>query len=203
MGYAMAPSIITSRKQAKQYHVVVARETLARYQAAGELPDPIRRVDGKVGKPDTAVRWGGYIAYYDRIDMADALEAIYRRLVEKSPVLSGDYSHAHVFMVNGRVLPLELAKEHDVVSIVNVQPYARKIEHGLSMMAPTGVYRLVARWAQQKYRYLDIKFTYIRLPTLGVTFLDRRASKRASRRKPTTVRTPIVYPIIHIRAVPR
>lgn len=206
----MAPTIITNRKQAKLYHVVVARETLRLYQAAGQLPDPITRVDGRLNKNPLHVRWGGYIAYYDRIEISEALVEIYKRLVAKSPVDSGDYSHAHVFLVNGRVVPTtglitELAGDNDVISIVNVQPYARKIEHGLSMMAPTGVYRVTARWAQRKFRHLQIKFTYMRLPSLGVTFKDDRATKKASRwyKRKRVIRTPIVYPVIHIRAVPK
>ena len=118
-------------------------------------------VDGRKGAALASVRPDGVIvAEFDLVH--DVVEWIGQQLVLTSPRLSGDYAKSHVLFadgvenkVGGSVPP---ASEY---IFVNTQPYARKIEAGLSSQAPDGVYQSVAVVAARRFgNVARVRFTY-------------------------------------------
>lgn len=82
---------------------------------------------------------------------------------DKRPGHPGLYMASHLFLVDGKEVkpgeqPPPVADEY---VFANAQPYARKIEHGLSDQAPTGVYETVATLAADRWSNLaSIRFQY-------------------------------------------
>lgn len=136
-------------------------------QALGYVPDHETFVDGRKGAPLESVRPDGVIVFeFDLIE--DMFAWIGAMLVQHSPVRSGRYSDSHVFLADGEeVEPGIAAPEADEYVFVNVQPYARKIERGLSPQAPDGVYEAVAAMAARRFgNVAKIRFSY-RSPLFG------------------------------------
>lgn len=157
---------IKSGKTARQQFVEFTRAQIAdakatNQQAVGrEVPYRVA-VDGKIGAPMEAVKEGGSIAAHFEL-LGGMLEWIGEMLVKGSPVLTGEYADSHVLFLDGvEHEPGALLPDFEEAVFVNVQPYARKLEHGLSNQAPDGVYQAVAAVAKQRYGNLaSIKFTY-------------------------------------------
>lgn len=159
-------------------------------------------VDGREGAAFNTVSPDGVIsAEWDLL--GSTLTWIRDELVKNSPVWKGNYQKSHAFLVDGVVLadwsPMpELFKE---AVFVNTQPYARKIERGLSSQAPHGVYQGVALMASRRFGNIArIKFSY-RQPLFGKinewaakTKMKSRAKGRQReewlRRQPAVVITP-------------
>lgn len=108
-------------------------------------------VDGKIGAPLTTVRPDGIIAAEFNL-LGDLIDWIGAQLVLASPRRSGRYAASHVMFVDGQqsALDAEVSGAREV-AFVNVQPYARKIERGLSSQAPDGVYQSVAAVAARRF----------------------------------------------------
>ncbi|MFC5421954.1 hypothetical protein ACFPOB_20540 [Bosea eneae] len=149
-----------------------AREALAEAQAVnraalGRDTPHEAYVDGRRGAPFEGVNPDrGVIAIEFDISI-DVFDFIGRLLVLHSPVLTGAYQDSHQLYADGvaveRYDPAARAEEW---VFLNVQPYARKIERGLSSQAPDGVYQSVAELARRRYGNIAaVKFTY-RSPTL-------------------------------------
>ncbi len=170
----------------------IAREELAKVQSAGAVPYR-QIVDGREGAPLESVRPGGVIVFkFSRI--GPVVDWIYQALMARSPVRSGRYQHSHKLFVNGvqrdafverQVVDLPPGSE---VVLINMQPYARKIEGtvrrqgpprvdhlswhhrkkegklvrtgGLSAQAPDGVYEIAAIEARKRFPDTDISFGY-------------------------------------------
>lgn len=182
-------------KDIKALTISVAKSVLAEEQARGFPKDPRVIVDRrKYDAPVESVKPFGRIEFVSRADMGEVAEWIWRRLVEKSPYDTGRYSDSHIIMING----VQVTKTNwvglgpkDVVQIVNAQPYARKIERGLSSQAPTGVYRSVFAAAQRRFgKVVFLRYTMVRL-NLGVTIRGRKGKRVAQ-----------LYPAIQIRPSP-
>jgi hypothetical protein len=81
----------------------------------------------------------------------------------------GLYKASHAFFVDGELIaPGEnVPDDFSEAAFVNVQPYSRKIERGLSRQAPDGVYQVVATLAQRRFgNVARIRFSY-RVPLGG------------------------------------
>ena len=108
-------------------------------------------VDGRLGAALESVRPDGVIvAEFDLVN--DVVEWIGQQLVLTSPRLSGDYAKSHVLFADG--VEIKVGGSVPAASeyiFVNTQPYARKIEAGLSSQAPDGVYQSVAVVAARRF----------------------------------------------------
>lgn len=181
--------------------IKAAEEVLQREVGRGAFTTtPTVVTDGVVGRDYRAVKPFGRIEFVAtptlRLAVAWALEQL-RRL---SPYATGRYRQGHVVLLNGQGLSdgglavLDRAEPGDRVQIVNIEPYARKIEgqrakrrkqikgrRGLSRQAPNGVYRAVFALLQQRYgRTLYIDYRLERLELGGV---ERRSSAWQPRSK--------------------
>lgn len=118
-------------------------------------------VDGKEGAPLSSVRPNGVVvAEFDLL--TDTLAWIGEQLVLHSPIKSGRYSRSHVLFADGAEVSIgSRIPEAQVYTFANTQPYARKIERGVSSEAPDGVYQAVATLASRRFGNIaKIRFTY-------------------------------------------
>ena len=142
----------------------------------GKAPPFKQFVDGALGAPLSSVRPGGIILFTFDVGGAileEAVEATASLLAHMSPVRSGLYSRSHRVLVNGAEFSkgssggaagLKLEQD-DEVSFVNLLPYARKIEQGLSDQAPNGIYESAYTVLRSRYgNQLKMNFTYESYP---------------------------------------
>lgn len=149
----------------------------------GRVPKHTIAVDGREGAPLTAVRIPNGVAVIEFEITFEALFWIGEMLKEHSPVKTGRYQRSHVLLADnvaveeGAVPPIA-----DRYVWVNVMPYARKIERGLSSQAPDGVYQAVATLASSTKKFGNvarIKFGY-ETPLFGG--IDKWASTSSAAR---------------------
>lgn len=162
----------------------------------GRVPPYTVAVDGRLGAPLESVKPGG-VVFVEFELVFEAIQWIGDMLEQFSPVGTapkdqhpGLYKRSHVLIADG--VAVEDGKIPPVASrltFVNTQPYARKIERGLSSQRPEGVYQAVAQLASSKFSNVaKIKFGY-ETPLFGA--IDTWASspaglawaKRKSRRR--------------------
>ena len=157
---------IKSGKTARQQFVDFTRAQIADAEATNrqvvghDVPYSVA-VDGKIGAPMETVKEGGTIAAHFEL-LGGMLEWIGEMLVKGSPVLTGRYADSHMLFLDGvEHEPGAALPDFEEAVFVNVQPYARKIERGLSSQAPDGVYQAVAAVAKQRFGNMaSINFTY-------------------------------------------
>jgi len=132
-----------------------AREALAEAEsenaaALGAVPPYDTFVDGSEGKSEDQVSPDGVIVYQFRL-IGDVLTFIDEQLIAASPVKSGRYQRSHTLYADGTETdPGNPAPASEYV-FLNLQPYARKIERGMSPAAPEGVYEGVAQLASGRF----------------------------------------------------
>jgi len=161
-----------SPEAASRFLADAAEEELAEAQAInkaalGHVPPHETYVDGRSGAPLESVKPTGTILFEFEI-FEDMLEWIGTQLIQHSPVWRGTYANSHMLFADGVAHePGAPLVEADEYVFVNVQPYARKIERGLSRQAPSGVYEAVALLARRRFSNMaSIKFTF-REPLTG------------------------------------
>lgn len=185
-------------------HVTVAREILKDFQARGEFPKQefLTITDGVVDNPDLNVKPFGKIEYATKLEnITDAVRDAFRLVVERSPLKTGYYQINNVLFYNGKLVAKGLfqvnawlAKDRDYKNtdrfrIVNLSPYARKLERlgyrrgtsgqdvgqikrvsrkgltrsGRKTLLPNGAYMLAHRVAKSRYPQLknNIRFSFI------------------------------------------
>jgi hypothetical protein len=208
--------------------IVISDEVLREEQAAGFDKEPILAVDGKVGKPIQAVNPLGSIEFTSRKNIGEIILAAYEAVLERSKVLTGRYKSSHYVFLNGAQIANDWGTlnlwlrtdpdigDKDIIRIVNIQPYARKLERlgvtaqrtsvkrviskrkgsqGSIISTPNGTYFLAARSVRAKYkRNSNIAFSFISGADLGISgsFKGGRKGKNSSGR-------PYLYPSITIR----
>jgi hypothetical protein len=194
----------------RQLTIDVAREELgvvvrAKQAESGKEPAYRRWVDWQEGAPETAVKAYGRIEYRFG-STAEVAEWVLKRLYEISPLgppVNGHYRDDHQILVNGvPVAGIEDVGVADEIKIVNLRPYARKIEvvmpslgRRLSLKAPDGVYQVTARAARAQFRgQADISFAWQAYEGPGVPVIrprsDTASGREAARRFPTIIIAP-------------
>ncbi len=144
----------------------VARAQLAEVLSAGAVPYQ-QFVDGREGAALESVKPGGMILFrFNRLGAV--LDWIYVQLVGHSPIGKDSPPHLHYFedhelYINDSRVQTDIGGTIDippnaVAKIVNLRPYARKIEHGLSTQAPDGVYEITAIAASRRFPWANISF---------------------------------------------
>jgi len=150
----------------------------------GDIAPYRRFVDGVLGKPLEQVSDHGYtLTQFELIQ--SVVDAAIEALILASPVgpeKGGHYRDDHWLYVNGARRDFSAERSEvaigptDTVVIVNVRPYARKIEGGsrrrfsgrltdrrpgLSVQAPNGVYEITAQALRRRFGNIaSINFTY-------------------------------------------
>lgn len=150
----------------------------------GRVPATRIVVDGSEGAPISSVKPDGVVfAEFELIQ--DVLEYIASQLQAHSPVLTGRYEKSHTLFADGEEVPpgtvIPLADEY---VFINSQPYARKIERGLSSQSPEGVYQVVAVLAQRRFGNNIARITYTFRTAVGGKFIGGRAGDRSAQRNP-------------------
>jgi hypothetical protein len=144
-----------------------AAETNAK--VLGSPPPKRVYVDGREGAPLESVKpvGGTILAEFDLLE--DTLQWIGQQLVLHSPALSGEYARSHVMVIDDVAADFNapIPPDFDEIVFVNVTPYARKIERGLSDQAPDGVYEAVAALAARRFgNIVKVRFSF-RSPNFG------------------------------------
>jgi len=119
----------------------IAEEVLEEEQAKGFDKKPRVRTDNVFGKEPRDVKFQGKIEYFSRQNIGEALIDAYQMLVKRSPAVTGQYVSSHYVYLNGKKIAesqTDLAiwlksheaslKGNDLIRIVNVTPYAARIE---------------------------------------------------------------------------
>lgn len=143
-----------------------AREQLADAQningrAIGRVPRHDTYVDGQKGASEDNVRPDGVIIYEFEL-VTDVIVWIQEQLIRHSPIRSGRFRKSHLLFADG----VEVQFGADIPAanryvFVNSQPYARKIERGLSSQAPEGVFEVVAVLANRRFSNIaQVRFTF-------------------------------------------
>ncbi|WP_193183266.1 hypothetical protein [Nisaea sediminum] len=113
-------------------------------------------------------KWGKYIGGTASVRFgaqAPAVDLALETLERLSPVLTGQYRASHEVLVNGNFVdwPVQLGPQ-DRVKIINILPYARRIELGWSASAPDGVYEVAASIVAGQFENVRVRFSYQSAP---------------------------------------
>lgn len=144
--------------------------------ALGRVPDHRSFVDGRETEVLDTVRPDGRITFEFQL-LDQVLEWIGEQLVQGSPVLSGLYARSHALFADGvEKEPGKMPADATEFVFINVLPYARKIERGLSPQAPDGVYEAVAAVAAGRFGNIaKIRFGF-RAVLGGMAVSQRKAA---------------------------
>ncbi len=210
--------------------IVIADEVLRDEQSQGFDKEPVVSVDGRVGKPVIAVNPLGQIEFTSRVDVMSIVFDAYEAVLYRSKVLTGLYKSSHFVFLNGLQIATSMQelkawyssekpvfKQSDTIRIVNIQPYARRLERlgvtaqrqkaskrdpgsrrgkptGKLQAVPNGAYALTARAIRSKYKRNSlIKFVFLPGSALGIT-----ASFKTGRKGKNSSGRPYLYPSIVI-----
>jgi len=155
-------------------------------QVLGVVPPYDVFVDGHEGAPLTSVKPDGVIRVEFEL-VNEALAWINTQLQMHSPVLSGRYAKSHELFADG--IDTEnpnVAPPAEEYVFLNIQPYARKIERGLSPQAPDGVYQAVATLAQRRFGNVA-KITFSYRTAISGDIIGGRAGDRSELRNPAII----------------
>lgn len=195
----------------------VAREAFAEAQAInrralGHEPPFEQFVDGRRNAPLESVKPGGKIVFLFAVGaelLAKAVDQAIHTFLQVAPVGGrgkdkhpGLYRDSLIMLVNGtrrdfatKGAVVEL-KPDDIVSLTDLQPYARRLERGWSFQAPNGVMEIVtARTRSEFGGVLNIAFSWDSYPGFAVG----RTRTGAALKMPKDVKRASVYPTITIR----
>lgn len=148
-------------------------------QVVGRVPPHETWVDGRKDAPLESVKPDGVIVFEFEL-LNDLFAWIGQMLVQNSPVLTGRYSDSFVFFAGGvEVAPGGEVPPAEEYVFLNIQPYARKIERGLSPQAPDGVFQGVAALAKRRFGNMaHIRFSYRSFQEGGITAYIGTGTKR-------------------------
>ena len=219
--------------------ITIARDELSKQQSQGFDPEPITVVDNSFTKPISEVKPFGKIEFISsKVAAKQVILDTYAGLLKRSKILTGTYIEAHFVYLNGKLVAREGVglslwvdtyepKPKDVIRIVNVVPYARKLERlgvtadrskvklrktrdkrqrsGPMVLAPNGAYFLTHRAMEKIYGgNVGMYFGFVRgdaLPNEGWPTSDKRGRTfrrtYANRRRPKD-NGPYLYPSIKI-----
>lgn len=211
----------------KQALIITADEVLREEQALGFDKKPILIVDGYRNKPVQTVNPLGSIKFVARQQFGDMLLDTYEGLLKRSKVLTGRYKDSHYVFWNGIQIATTLEglkswidsnpdiKDKDKIRIVNIQPYARRLEllgvtaqrtnarmdekgrrrkqrTGIFFKVPNGAYQLTYRSVRSKYKQ-NALISFVFLPG---TSLGLKGTFKSGRRGRNSAGRPYLYPTI-------
>ncbi len=182
LGDALLTELATNPEAVAALHASIALQELNAEQKRGNLLKPVMVVDNYVSKNILRVKPGGKIEFRDKLSPAQFLEYALKYLRRNSPLDKRDkrdryiYRDSFAVLINGKVTNsrtrAEIAQPDDIISIVNYQPYAKKIEFadsktkpnrkknkytgkitalGLSAQKPNGVMRVALKHFRQRF----------------------------------------------------
>jgi hypothetical protein len=165
-----------------QQQLQEAQEINAR--ALGRVPRHETYVDGNPSSAIENVKPTGTIIFEFEL-VNDAILWIEQMLIQHSPERSSRYSRSHVLFADGVEVqfgaPVPDAKSY---TFVNTQPYARKIERGLSAQAKSGVYEVVAVLASRRFgNVAKVRFSFV-VPQFGAIHSWAAATSMKRRGRP-------------------
>ena len=123
--------------------ISIAESVLKEEQDAGRFPKRnfVEITDGVINKPyqEVSLAKKGSIEFATPANLKDIVTFLYTKVRELSPVESGDYFNSHILIFNGKEVAdnqteairwasTAQIREKDTLRIMNVQPYARKLE---------------------------------------------------------------------------
>lgn len=124
----------------KQVLIITADTVLKDEQSRGFDKNPVVTVDGITGRQASDVNPLGKIEITARADMGDIVLETYQGILDRSPVLTGQFKSSNYVFFNGQQVATDKAsltawvesnpefKDSDLIRFVNIQPYARKLE---------------------------------------------------------------------------
>jgi len=154
-------------KFVKAVQLTTFRDAIKAARAEGSMDDPVIIVDNSYTKPVINVKPGGRIRAIQRQDIGELAAEAYWLAVDLSPVGSQahkpgraayrrfHYQDRFVVLINGKVVADDSnpptresirVGPRDKVSLVNLQPYARRLEWG------NANYRASGKGAARRYR---------------------------------------------------
>jgi hypothetical protein len=164
----------------------VALDVLKEEQKQGFDKKPVTLIDNRLNKPITQVKPFGKIEFKKRVKSLEIISFAYREIARRSPVDTGRYENSNFVFLNGKRIATNLTelsawiaskpaiKENDFIRIVNVTPYARRLERLGVTRQRTSRLKIKNRRTSSSGR--------IRNPTSlrpnGTYFLSTRATKR-------------------------
>lgn len=186
----------------QKFQIGVVEDVIREEVGAGRFTTtPTVITDGVLRRDYHAVKAFGKVELVETPVMPDVVRWALALLVRLAPVRSGRYRDSNVVLLNGKgiteqnIATLAAARPGDRVQIVNVQPYARKIEgqrakrrkgwkgrRGLSRQAPGGVYRKAYAMIQQRWgRAVFVDYRLERLDIGGVELRSSAATLRSKK----------------------
>jgi hypothetical protein len=145
----------------------LARSELANAIASGEASSIYTKfVNGNEGAAEETVVAPGPILY-EFSYWQPIIEFVLKFLEQRSPVDTGRYQGAHRVMLGSQFVdPSVEFAAGEQITIVNTQPYSRKIESGFMLMSKErAVYQDAMRAVQSQFRgMIKVRFQMIFLP---------------------------------------
>lgn len=211
----------------KSQLIIIADQVLTEEQAKGFDKNPVVLVDGRKNKPIRDVHPLGNIEFVARQELGNILSETYKALLELSRVRTGLYKASHYVYLNTKLIATNLEaleawqnsgptiKSTDRLMIVNIQPYARKLEllgstssrqktrredkgrrrgvkTGITVIKPNGAYQLASRRLKGKYKNnVSINFRFMPGPAIGDGLIG---NFKKGRKK--SVGRPYLYPAL-------
>jgi hypothetical protein len=207
--------------------LLVSDQALKEEISRGFGKDYVTVTDRVVGKPVSLVHPLGQISFVSSVDISEVVMTTYAKLIQLSKVDTGLYQKSHYVFLNGTQVANDISslaqwlatnpqiKERDLIRIVNIQPYARKLERlgvtskrqqrrtqksrdkrnpGGRVSAPNGTYYLVSRTSKAKFKNnVAIRFSFISGAQLGI-----KGSFKSGRKGRNSAGRPYLYPTIMI-----
>jgi len=160
------------RERLRRQHIALAERSLRAVEATQGPSPTVIVVDDSRGRTAWNVKPGGKIVYlFDAVPRAvrDVLPSdgpqAYLDLV--SPIDTGRFVESFATLIAGVEGDIAAMKPGDAVTIINRQPYSRKLELGYSLQAPDGVFEVTAKWLRSRWgKAVDVRFTYVALENL-------------------------------------
>ncbi len=119
--------------------------------ALGYVPDHDTFIDGAKRQALSGITAGSTVLFEFHL-LVDVIEYVDEQLILHSPVKTERYARSHVWFADGVEFENpEPPAARRAIHRPECQPYARKIERGLSPQAPEGVYEAVAALAKRRY----------------------------------------------------
>lgn len=150
------------RDQFRKRHIEVARAAISDVERRQGIHPRVTVVDGVRGKREEAVKTNGQIVYLiDAVKVATQLALDMVRVL--APEDEGDFKRSFVTLVDGVEAPVSTARAGAEITLINTQPYSRRLEFGWSLQAPNGVFEVTAKALKQLRKDVFIRFDYVPL----------------------------------------